>query len=482
MAQPLPHLGAKPRARALMRMPGGRAFSYGARPGSARKDDVGPTSGGMGAVWIRWQLSAWGSTTQTPDKESGDIVEKWKEYFEDLLNPATMSYTEEAEAEVSEVESSFPQAEVTKVVAKLLGGTAPGVAEICSKYLKSLDLHTLHRVLEGSWECAQPVHMCFVDLEKVFDHDPRDMNITAIPKFPVRSPEPLSKVLTKNLLVLLLGVSITCINASFIHVFSKHQIFYLNPRYILFIHLVLNDMIQVMLTVILYVISYTIHKIKFSICCFIILITLFATENTPLNVACMAIECYIAIRFPLRHSRICTIKKTLTLIGLIWMTSMSVVLPDLFVTLATQPLDFFHSHFSCNRHAVFPNPVFVKKRYIIHSVFLVIIWFTIFYTYFRILFTARAASKDSKKARNTIILHGFQVLLYMAKYVGPHLRDVIQQHFLVNIIDSMFAFYIIVHILPRSISPIIYGVRDETFRKYLKKYMLCKCSFTKNNS
>ncbi|KAI3364546.1 hypothetical protein L3Q82_011335 [Scortum barcoo] len=30
-------------------------------------------------------------------------------------------------------------------------------------------LYTLHRVLEGLWEFAQPVHMCFVDLEKAFN-------------------------------------------------------------------------------------------------------------------------------------------------------------------------------------------------------------------------------------------------------------------------------------------------------------------------
>ena len=34
-------------------------------------------------------------------------------------------------------------------------------------------LHTLRRVLEGSWEFAQPVHMCFVDLEKAFNCVPR---------------------------------------------------------------------------------------------------------------------------------------------------------------------------------------------------------------------------------------------------------------------------------------------------------------------
>ncbi|XP_068171933.1 odorant receptor 131-2-like [Antennarius striatus] len=301
-----------------------------------------------------------------------------------------------------------------------------------------------------------------------------DMNTTAIPNFPVQSSETLSKVLTKNLLVLLLGFSVTCMNSSFIQVFSKEQILYLNPRYILFIHLILNDMIQVMLSIILFLMSYNRHKVSFSICCIIMLITLIATENTPLNVACMAIECYIAVCLPLQYSRICTIKNTLILIGLLWVTSMSVVLPDLFVTLATKPLDFFHSHVACYVHNVFPNPDIIEKRNIIHSVFLAIVWSTIFYTYFRILFTARAASKDSKKARNTIILHGFQVLLCMTTYVGPQLLNTLQRQFLINYNDLLFAFYIIVHVLPRSISPIIYGVRDETFRKYLKKNMLGK--------
>lgn len=248
----------------------------------------------------------------------------------------------------------------------------------------------------------------------------------------------------------------------------------MNPRYILFFHLVLNDMIQVTLTVILFISSYIFFQINVSVCCVLILLALFATENTPLNLACMAVECYIAICIPLRHVQICTVKRTLMLIGLIWMTSMLSVLPDLFITLAIEPLDFYNSRVFCLRETVFRNPHIIKKRDITYIVYLVIVWFIIFFTYFKILFTAKAASQDATKARNTIILHGFQVLLCMSIYAEPLLRQVLQQWFPQNYSDSLFACYILFQILPWAISPIVYGVRDKTYRKYLKRYLLCK--------
>ncbi|KAK3512519.1 hypothetical protein QTP70_015647, partial [Hemibagrus guttatus] len=164
---------------------------------------------------------------------TGDIVGRWKEYFEDLLNPSDTPSIEEPEAEDSEVDSFITQAEVTEVVQQLLGGKAPGVDEISPEYLKSLDVvgqswltrlcniawqsgtvpldwvtgvvvplfkkgdwrvcsnyrgitllslpgkvyskvleRRVRPVLEGSWEFAQPVHMCFVDLAKAFDRVP----------------------------------------------------------------------------------------------------------------------------------------------------------------------------------------------------------------------------------------------------------------------------------------------------------------------
>ncbi|XP_036956039.1 odorant receptor 131-2-like [Acanthopagrus latus] len=297
-------------------------------------------------------------------------------------------------------------------------------------------------------------------------------NVTVV----IEYRDSFAKAVTKNVIVVVLSISINYINAGLIQTFCKHQIFNMNPRYILFIHLVVNDMIQVTLTVMLFIISYTIYKINVSVCCVFILLALFTTENTPLNLACMAVECYIAICFPLRHVQICTVKRTLMLIGLIWVTSLLSVLPDLFITLAMQPLDFFHSRVFCLRETTFPNPHILKKRDITYIVYLVIVWMVIFYTYFRILFTAQTASKDAKKARNTIILHGFQVLLCMAIYVEPLLKQALYEWFPKNYSDSLFACYIIAQMLPRSISSIIYGIRDKTFRRYLKRNLFCKVS------
>ncbi|KAK3515413.1 hypothetical protein QTP70_018873 [Hemibagrus guttatus] len=85
---------------------------------------------------------------------TGDIVGRWKEYFEDLLNPTDTPSVEKPEAEDSEVDSFITQAEVTEVVQQLLGGKAPGVDEIRPEYLKSLDvvgLSWLTRLCNIAW-------------------------------------------------------------------------------------------------------------------------------------------------------------------------------------------------------------------------------------------------------------------------------------------------------------------------------------------
>ncbi|KAK0134739.1 hypothetical protein N1851_029630 [Merluccius polli] len=69
-----------------------------------------------------------------------DIVDWWKEYFEDLLNLTDTPSGKEAGPGDSGVGSPISGAEVAEVVKKLLGGRAPGVDEVRPEFLKALDV------------------------------------------------------------------------------------------------------------------------------------------------------------------------------------------------------------------------------------------------------------------------------------------------------------------------------------------------------
>lgn len=284
-----------------------------------------------------------------------------------------------------------------------------------------------------------------------------------------------STVLTKNVIVLALGLTILYINGTLIHTFRKHQVLYMNPRYILFIHLVVNDMIQLTTSISLFVCAYLFYKIHGFLCCIIVSFASFTTLNSPLNLAVMAVECYIAVCFPLRHSELCTVRKIYRLIACIWTMSILSFLPDMLWLMATQSEQLVFSTILCKLDRV-RTPVMVKKTEILNIMYLVGVWLVLFYTYFRIFFAARSAkSADSEtnKARNTILLHSFQLLLCMLTYVYPTVFQLIVFFSPRNGEHVILIWYVLVQIFPRFLSPIVYGLRDTLFRQHFKKHLLC---------
>ncbi|XP_027002150.2 odorant receptor 131-2-like [Tachysurus fulvidraco] len=272
---------------------------------------------------------------------------------------------------------------------------------------------------------------------------------------------------------MLLYVFINYINGTLVHTFVSHEIINENPRYILFIHMVVNDMIQLTISVMLHLIVYIFYRINVSLCCVLLIIAVFTTLNTPLNLAGMAIERYIAICNPLYHSQICTMRRTYILISLIWFLGSIPILPDLFILVATEPSEFFYSPVICTRDSVFRHPYLVEKRNISHLIYLSFVWLTLVYTYFRIMFAAKAAGSQVKKARNTIILHGLQLVLCMFTYIGPPLESFFTTLFPTFTSEIRYINFLFVQVLPRFLSPIIYGWRDQMLSSYLKRKFLC---------
>uniref|UniRef100_A0A3Q1EDI2 Olfactory receptor 52E6-like n=1 Tax=Acanthochromis polyacanthus TaxID=80966 RepID=A0A3Q1EDI2_9TELE len=304
---------------------------------------------------------------------------------------------------------------------------------------------------------------------------PGDRNVTK-----VWNHRDFVQAVSMNVTVVVLGITINYISAAMICTFTRHDIFKQNPRYILFVHLVLNNMIQLTTSITLFICSYAFGTIVVTVCLLVILPAIITTNNTPLNLAFMAAECCISVCMPLRYDYICTVKRTYIVIGIIWAISSASVLPDVFLMFATEQMEFFHTRVFCIRDTTFRSSYSKSKRDVSYILLLVVVWLSLFYCYFRILFVAKTVNADAKKARNTIVLHGFQLVLCMTVYVQPMLTRVLTYSFPKGTRYIYFFNFIIHQILPRFANPIIYGLRDKHFKKYLKRYLLFLDSFCKN--
>lgn len=201
------------------------------------------------------------------------------------------------------------------------------------------------------------------------------------------------------------------------------------------------------------------------------------TRSTPLILAGMALERYISICFPLHYSHICTVTRTMWIIGVIFLLSFTPPLTDLFITVAKEPPLFFHTSIFCDHSLLFRDRSVYYKNLVFDSVYFSFVFLTLLYTYCKIMLTARAASTDqvlAKKARNTVLLHGVQLLLCMLAFVVPSMQAPLIQLFPMYSLEIRYVNFLLVYIIPRFLSPMIYGFRDEKFHKYWLRYFSSK--------
>ena len=84
-----------------------------------------------------------------------EVIGRWKEHFEELLNPTNTPSFVEAELEADGGSSSISLVEVTEVVKQLHSGKAPGIDEIRPEMLKALGVEGLSwmtRLFNIAWK------------------------------------------------------------------------------------------------------------------------------------------------------------------------------------------------------------------------------------------------------------------------------------------------------------------------------------------
>ncbi|XP_036444805.1 odorant receptor 131-2-like [Colossoma macropomum] len=281
--------------------------------------------------------------------------------------------------------------------------------------------------------------------------------------------------ITKLVVAMLTTLFSVYINCIMLYSLKSKRVFKESPRYILFAHMLFNDSIHLILTSLFYALAVAFLKLAKAVCSLILFLSTTTFLNAPLNLAVMSLERYVAIHFPLRHAEIATQKRTYIAICFVWLFGCVNILTDIILAAVMDP-NFFYMQMYCSREQIFIKPWQLDLYNGCNVFYFVSVTVIIIFTYISIMITARSMSsnKDSaNKAHRTVLLHLIQLGLCLTSFVYGSIERAL--YLMAGGDTALFKHlrylnFLIVLILPRCLSPLIYGLRDDAVRPLFKYY------------
>ncbi|XP_073525097.1 odorant receptor 131-2-like [Phyllobates terribilis] len=250
-------------------------------------------------------------------------------------------------------------------------------------------------------------------------------------------------------------------------VFFKTPALWENARYVLFVFLLINDTLYVFLGFYFMLASMYLLHIPVPLCYILYTLSGGSFKVTPCNLAAMAVEQYIAICHPLRHAELCTPQRANAVFTMICSLVMIQYVAE-FCVMASSMTNIFNLYIVCQKEGLVVNTI----QNIIRAVSLILCFMAIgviiIFTYVKVMQVANKVcpqSSSASKAGRTVIIHAFQILLCTSPLLATYTKDYITKWPEFLPIVYFFAFTC----LPRFLNPLVYGIRDETLRQYLKK-------------
>ncbi|XP_055795972.1 odorant receptor 131-2-like [Salvelinus fontinalis] len=261
------------------------------------------------------------------------------------------------------------------------------------------------------------------------------------------------------------------VNGVMLFTLMSKPVFQETTRYILFGHLLFSDSLHLTMSMVMYMLAVTRLTMISYVCMVISCSAGIIAIISPFNLAVMSLERYVAICFPLRHTQIATCRRTHVAIAVMWVLGSlnSLIEVFVFVTIESTPftLQIFCSTLPGGAIYIELNIAFTTLNFVTVGVIII-------YTYIAILVTARSVSSDktsASKAHKTVLLHLIQLGLCLSSTLFNTINTLIRWHMDPVVgLHIQYVLFLGLIIFPRFLSPLIYGLRDPTFKHIFKYY------------
>ncbi|XP_063759766.1 odorant receptor 131-2-like [Eleginops maclovinus] len=286
------------------------------------------------------------------------------------------------------------------------------------------------------------------------------------------------------ILFALLIVGSTCsflfINCVLLYTLRSKPVFCETSRYILLYNLLFADTVHLVSSLLLFLPSSFKVKMTYYACGFLVLVSVFTQSISPLTLAVMSMERYVAVCHPLRHASVFTVRTTGIAIAVVWAFAFIHILSRVIMLLYVFTKILLNPHMNelCSKEAIFFAPIFKDFETAHASTLFLSVGLAIIGSYIGVAHAARSASTDkvsARKALQTLLLHLIQLSLILTASMFSTIIIAIARTQDRSILFRIYnVCYVFLSILPRCLSALIYGLRDQTIRPVLMKNLCCQ--------
>ncbi|XP_063343505.1 odorant receptor 131-2-like [Pelmatolapia mariae] len=268
------------------------------------------------------------------------------------------------------------------------------------------------------------------------------------------------------------------INGTMLFTLRSKLVFRETCRYILLYNLLFADTLHLAQSQLQYLLFVCRIKLSYPLCGFLGLLVNLTGGIAPLTLVMMSLERYVAVCYPLRHATIVTIKNTEAAVIGIWAISSLNNLTRLllFLEIFIQKVDILLMKDVCSNIAILLGSKSDQYDTAFTCILFLSAGVAVISSYIGVIAAARSASTDKTlagKARNTLLLNLTQLCLNLSSAMYFPLIIALSRTVTRTVllwVQSIF--YVCFIILPRCLSSLIYGLRDETIRPVLMFYLL----------